>query len=230
MAADGAAGVCVLKFVCWLWRGRAFWKQTARYDERHVAVLASMLHRHGKHELTCVQDGSFDVPGSIVMPESVSSLPDYLPKLWAWSPEFHDLVRERFTSIDLDVVIAGDLGLVLDRPEPFLIWNKASREPYNSSLFALDPGFGNEVWTSMTPTRIACAKRMADYWTGDQSWIAHVLGPGRETFGEETGVMQYRPALHRERMPAGMIAGFMCGPYEPISEAEHSEWVRSAWR
>lgn len=219
-----------MKFVCWLWRGHGFWKRTARYDERHVAVLASMLRRHGGHDLTCVQDGSFDIPGSIVMPESVSSLPDYLPKLWAWSPEFHELIGERFASIDLDVVITGDIASVVETKDPLIIWDHARLELYNSSLFALAPGFGNVVWTSMTLDRIADAKRAAEYWTGDQSWIAHVLGPGQKTFGEASGVMQYRPALHRQAMPAGMIAGFMCGPYEPASEAEYSEWVKAAWK
>ena len=219
-----------MRFVCWLWRGRGFWKKTARYNENHVSVLASMLRRHGGHDLTCVQDGSFDIPGSIVMPEEVSSLPDYMPKLWSWSPEFHRIIGDRFVSIDLDVVITGDIGPVVDTGDPLIIWDRANREHYNSSLFALDPGFGHDVWSLMTPDRIVRAKAKADYWTGDQSWIGYVLGPGQRTFGEASGVMQYRPALHRRAKPVGMIAGFMCGPYEPASEAEQSEWVRAAWK
>lgn len=217
-----------MKFVCWLWRGKGFWKTVARYDESHVRALASMLERHGGHELVCVQDGSFDLPISIIMPEEVRALPDYLPKLWAWSPEFHDIIGERFASIDLDVVVAGDLGPLLDVSLPFLIWDRANREPYNTSLFALEPGFHTRVWTSLSLERIAAAKRTAAYWTGDQSWVTHVLGPDEPTFGQADGVIQYRPSLHRDKRP-DMLAAFFCGPYCPKSESEHSQWVRQAW-
>lgn len=200
-----------------------------KYDERHVLTLASMLHRHGGHELICVQDGSFDLPGSVVMPPSVASLPDYLPKLFAWSPEFHTLIGERFASIDLDVVITGDLGPVLKTDRPFLIWNKANLEPYNTSLFALQPGTHQRVWTELSSARITAARGSAAYWTGDQSWVAHVLGHGEPTFGEETGVIVYRPSLHRQTMPAGALATFLCGPYEPIKERKRSEWIRKTW-
>lgn len=218
-----------MKFVCWLWRGKGFWKTVARYDEGHVRTLASMLERHGGHDLVCVQDGSFDLPGSIIMPEHVRSLPDYLPKLFAWSPEFHDLIGERFASIDLDVVVTDDLGPLVDGNEPFVIWDRANQEPYNTSLFALEPGFHNQVWTGLTPERIADARKHAAYWTGDQSWVAHVLGPDEPTFGEVDGVIQYRPTKHRSAPPAGMKAAFLCGPYEPRSESLHSEWMKDAY-
>ena len=164
------------------------------------------------------------------MPLAVAALPDYLPKLWAWSPEFHRVIGCRFASIDLDVVITGDLGPLLETPDRLRIWNHAAGELYNSSLFALQPGAHNDVWTRMTAERLAAAKRRAAYWTGDQSWISHVIGPGAATFSEADGVIQYRPKLHRDAQPAGMLAAFMCGPYEPFAEGRVSEWVRLAYQ
>lgn len=218
-----------MKFVCCLWRGAGFWKNVAKYDERHVLTLASMLKRNGGHELLCVQDGSFNLPGSIVMLDAVKALPNYLPKLWLWSPEFHAIVGSRFSAIDLDVVIAANLGPLLNGKEPFRIWNRANGEPYNSSLFALQPGFGQSVWTRLSLDAVEKARASKERWTGDQSWIAHVLGPSMPTFGEKDGVIQYRPKRHRAEMPKGMLAGFMCGPYEPASEAELSPWVKKLW-
>lgn len=218
-----------MRFVCWLWRGEGFWKRVTRYEARHVHTLASMLRRHGGHELICVQDGGFDVQGgipSIVMPADVASMPDYLPKLWGWSPEFHEKIGGRFASIDLDVVIMGDVAPVLTGP--FRIWDRADNEPYNTSLFVVEPGLHQEVWTGLSPERLEAAKAEAAYWTGDQSWVAHVLGPDQPTFGEDSGIMQYRPQ-HRKERPEGMRAGFMSGPYDPIKERERSKWVRKAW-
>jgi hypothetical protein len=222
-----------MKFVCWLWRGRGFWKRTATYDGHDVAVLASMLKRHGGHELICVHDGNFVIPTCIwqmPMPSNVAALPDYLPKLWAWSPEFHAVVGERFASIDLDVVLLGDVAHLLSGPEPVRLWDSAVNESYNTSLFAIEPGFGHQVWNSYVPESLAAARDRAVYWTGDQSWVAHVLGPGMPTFSESDGVIRYRPQLHRDAPPPGALAVFLCGPRSAETESEHSEWVRKHWR
>lgn len=164
------------------------------------------------------------------MPARVTALPDYLPKLYGWSGEFHSLIGERFASIDLDVVVTGDLGPLLSGKEPLRIWDKAKQELYNTSLFAIEPGFGNEVWDRLSQKAVAKARASAEYWTGDQSWVGHVLGPRQSTFGERDGVVQYVPSQHRNQQPNGMLAAFMCGPFEPAKEAERSEWVKAAWR
>jgi hypothetical protein len=220
-----------MRFVCWLWRGNGFWKETARYDGRHVATLASMLRRHGGHELICIHDGGFELPRSVEgihMPTRVRKLPDYLPKLWAWSPELHALIGERFASIDLDVVLLGDVAPLLAGPGVRMWGQGAARhEPYNTSLFV--PGIGFGVWESYSPERLAAARAAAPYWTGDQSWVAHVLGPDMPTFGEADGVVRYRGGLHREAPPSGCKAMFFCWPMCPRTEAEHSEWVRREW-
>lgn len=189
-----------------------------------------MLRRHGGHSLTCVTDQKINIEGVsvIAMPDMVVALPDYLPKLWAWSPEFHRLVGRRFASIDLDVVILDDLAPVLATDAPFRIWNEARLEPYNSSLFVLEPGFGNEVWESYSPDRLAKARANARYWTGDQSWVAHILGPNHETFGEKDGVRRYRPTLHGWE-PENCRAVFFCGPYDPATEGCDKPWILKHW-
>lgn len=222
-----------MQFVCWLWRGRDFEQPVASYSIEHVAILANMLRRNGGHRLTCVHDG-VSVPegiGSIRMPAAVALLPDYLPKLWAFSPEFHRIMQyKRFASIDLDVVVLRDLAPVLDTDAPFHIWNSARGEPYNTSLFALQPGHCQPVWCSLTPADLARAKAAAVRWTGDQSWVAHVMGPEQSTFGEDTGVIRYRPSRHRNELPEGTRAAFLCGPMHPSTEREKSAWIRRNWR
>lgn len=222
-----------MRFVCWLWRGRGFWKRTATYDVQHVEALASMLRRHGGYRLACVHDGSFQMPEGVQgvpMPAHVADLPNYLPKLWAWSPEFHERIGERFASIDLDVVLLGDPAAELYGPEPVRIWDSAVGEPYNSSLFVLTPGTGHEVWERMTPAAVEAARKASTRWTGDQSWIAHVLGPHLPTFGEGSGIIRYRPSKHRHEAPADARAVFLCGPYDPRTEAQGSTWIKQAWR
>lgn len=218
-------------FVCWLWKGHGFDRQVVKYGERHVTTLSDMLWRHGGHSLWCVHDGNFSppVPG-IRMPDDVAALPDYLPKLWAWSAEFHALMPGRFASIDLDAIVVADLEPVLASRRPLKIWDQARGERYNTSLFALQPGFGNAVWDCATPEAIERAKAQAERWTGDQSFVSYILGDGHDTFGESDGVLQYRPTVHRAACPDGARALFTCGPYDPKREAEESEWIREAYR
>jgi len=220
-----------MDFLCFLWRGSGFWQRVATYDVRHVAVLARMLTRHGGHRLTCAHDG-VELPegvGSIRMPEHVASLPNYLPKLWAWSPDVHERMSRRFACIDLDVVILDDLEPVLATAAPIRLWNSARGEPYNSSLFTIEPGHGHDVWSTMTPGRVAAARARATRWTGDQSWINHVLGPGLPTFGEETGVIRYMRSLHAHHPPPGTRAAFLCGPMAPDTEQNFSRWIARSW-
>ncbi len=220
------------RVVCFLWRGRDFWQPVARYTVEHVAVLARMLARHGEHCLTCIHDG-VGMPAGLVgirMPDAVAALPDYLPKLWAWSPELQQRIGGRYACIDLDVVLLGDIGPVLETSAPIRIWDSAKGEPYNTSLFTIEPGHGTDVWTTMTPERVGHARESATRWTGDQSWVAHVLGPDLPTFGEASGIVRYRRSKHAAAPPAGTRAVFLCGPHEPGSESRHSKWIKQQWK
>ena len=221
-------------FVTCLFTGHGFDRdRVMTYGPRHVAVLANMLRRHGGHELVCVHDGQ-DLPAGVTgvqMPDNVAALPRYYPKTWALSDALGHVIGETYAAIDLDVVIVADPAAALPADVRFASWDQARGEPYNSSLFVLEPGARREVWDRFSVEAAEKAERTATYrWTGDQSWIAHVLGPGECTFGEDTGILQYRPSKHRAACPEGARALFMCGPYRPDLEAEHSEWVREAYR
>lgn len=223
-----------MDFVCTLWRGTGFWKRTATYGPQHVERLAAMLARHGGHALTVVHDGNFELPAgvrSVRMPAAVAELPDYLPKLWLWSPDLADAMDvDRFACVDLDVVILDDLAPVLATANHIRLWDAAVGEPYNTSLFTLTPGHGHQVWWRYSDAALAGARARAKRWTGDQSWVAHILGWGMPTFGEATGVFRYRPTKHRQAPPRGARAAFFCGPFCPQTESEHSEWVRANWK
>lgn len=199
----------------------------ARYHEQHVTALSAMLKQYGGHELICVQDGTFNIPNSIIMPDYISALPDYLPKLWAWSEEFHSIINRRFISIDLDTVILSDIGYIFDNDLPFYIWNEAVKEAYNSSLFVLSVNHYNNVWNDLSPNKLLVAKSKARKWTGDQSWIEYVLGSNMPTFGKDTGVIRYRPSKHRLDKPKRAKALFFCGPYDPITEGDKSSWIKA---
>jgi hypothetical protein len=218
-----------------LWSGHAFWKPVVKYGVRHVEVLANMLKRHGGHDLTVVHDGTFDLPvhlDAVRMPDEVASLPDYQPKLWLWSPDLRETIGERFVAIDLDVIVLGDLGPLLDVACPVYLWNEAVGEPYNTSLFAVKPSAGLQVWEMFrdNPAQLARAARSMPRWTGDQSWVALILGPLLPTFGEVEGVVRYRPGRDVGGVPADTLAVFFCGPRCPATIKDDVKWVADNWR
>ena len=233
-----------MRFVTTLWNGHAFWKPVVKYSVEHVERLASMLNRHGGHKLTVVHDGTFDLPrqvDAIRMPDEVASLPDYQPKLWLWSRELGETIGERYAAIDLDVVVLADLAPMLAANRriphvPLAIWDEAVGEPYNTSLFAVEPDYARAVWTTFAadPRRLQIAAANATRWTGDQSWVAHVI-QSRDlikpmTFSERDGVLRYRGRRDEAGVPEGTKAVFFCGPMCPKTVGETVPWVRACWK
>lgn len=221
----------MIPFVCWLFTGHDFDRsRVVRYGPKHVQHLNRMLKRVGPYDLVCVTDQPEDVkaqcPGIEVirMPDRVAAFPSYYPKLWAFSKEFGDKIGRRFCSIDLDTVIVTDPAPLLKRTEEFVVWDQAKLELYNTSFFLLDPNSRTQVWDGFTVQTAETARLGYRKWCGDQSWMAHILGEGEATFSEGDGLIQYRRTLHREKFPKGMIAAFLCGPYDPMTE--DSPWIR----
>ncbi|MEC9346068.1 MAG: hypothetical protein VYB54_07560 [Pseudomonadota bacterium] len=220
-------------FVCWLFRGNDFdRRKVMTYTPAHVATLAAMLQRHGGHRLVCVSDMDVNVPGVrvIPMPRHVSALISYYPKLWAFSMQFAEQIGERFASIDLDVVVMGDLGPLLDEPGDFRIWDSARGQPYNSSFFVMDPGARWRVWEDFDQALAERVKSRYERWCGDQGWIAHVLGPDEAVFPESEGeLIRYRSREHQFGVPETAKAVFTCGPYRPDT-LRHLHWVEDHYR
>ncbi|MEJ2125545.1 MAG: class I SAM-dependent methyltransferase [Alphaproteobacteria bacterium] len=215
-----------MRFVCFLWRGKAFWKDVAKYGEEDVAYVSRALRRYG-HSLTCVHDGTFDIAQygipEIIMPEFVASMPDYMPKLWLWSVDFQERIGEPFAFIDLDCVIIDDPAAVFDTKHRLNFWDWAKDEPYNTSLVYITPYTGNNVW--LNRGRVAEAKRNWKYWTGDQSLVGWTLGEGLHTFGEAEGVVQFRKETMSDAKPNARVI-FFCGPRGPRDVMASVPWLK----
>lgn len=225
-----------MQFVCILYKGYDFPKPVATYDERDVAYLRDRLAEFG-HSLLCVHDGHFPELRKACdldfrLPRRVYSLPDYEPKLWLWSRQFHDMLHamgeRRFAYIDLDCIVLKDLADLLTTDDPVRLWNFAKREPYNTSLFACDLYQGNEIWERRS--EIPEAKTKWPYWTGDQSFVGYVLGAGCATFGPDDGVVNFSRKTMQAGPPKGAKVVFFCGPNSPQQERAHTPWVDAILR
>jgi hypothetical protein len=188
-----------------LYRGHSFDKPAVSYDVQDVLDLQHMLKQHGGHTLQCVTDGTFDLPPDIetvIMPEDVRNMPNYLPKLWLWSAEFHaQQTGRQIVYLDLDCIILKDPAKIVSDGDDLRIWDWAKDEMYNTSFFVLRAGHHPEVWDRRS--QIAHARSTMtgppgaqSRWTGDQSFVGYVLGPKMPTFTMADGVQPFRASIH----------------------------------
>ena len=110
----------MLKIVTWLWdTGKPHWKKPIKFDQNHVNILANMFrrHLHIPHEMVCITD---QIDG---FNENIRIIPlwnDYnrsggcFRRLKIFSDEMAALIGKRFVSVDLDVVLVGDITPIFD--------------------------------------------------------------------------------------------------------------------
>lgn len=235
-----------LSVVCWKWRGRAGYRST--FSSVHVNTLRRMVTRHypKPHRFFCVtddpaglDDGVIAIPlwddhSRVLNPHGLSS-PSCYRRLKIFSHEAKSIFGERVVSLDLDVVITGDLRALWDRPEDFVIWGDTAKStPYNGSMFLLRTGTRTDVWTRFSPTHSPRLTKSLGYIGSDQAWIAAVLGGREPIWTVKDGVYSYRNHVHNtptRRLPVGARIVIFHGKYDPwSSECQRLHWVSEHYR
>lgn len=223
-----------------------------RFRAWHVNRMAAMFRRHLRepHDFVCVTDDPEGLDENVRAVPLWSDLAD-IPnphgprepacyrRLKLFSAEAAELVGERILAIDLDMVLTGDLGPIVHRPEPVvLLATTAPNIPVNGSLVLVTPGVAEEVWTSFNPETSPKLARKAGCHGSDQGWLAwHLLhgclkdragvwnaGPGEpiQFFGEH---MRRQGA--QSRLPEGTRLVSFHGRGEPWGMTEQLlPWVQ----
>lgn len=219
------------------------------FTAEHVNVAARMVARHYQHphRFVCLTDdaGGLDIGIDAVpiwddhaaMPSPHGpAYPSCYRRLKLFAPEMAELLGPRFVSIDLDVVVTGDLTPIWHRDEDFVIMGALGSPTthYNGSMMLMTAGARAQVWTDFDPVRSPLAALRNRQFGSDQGWISHRLGRGEATWGVRDGIYSYRygtpPA--RERLPDDARLVFFNGKrLAPWAEEPQSrDWVREHWQ
>lgn len=244
----------MLDVVTWKWRPRPGYRST--FPAEAVNCLAAQVRRHypKPHRFTCITDesGGIDTDHVRIIPlwdtfaevpnPSNGRNPSCYRRLKAFSREAQTLIGPRFVSLDLDVLITGDLSPIFDRQEDFVIWGGQSvrtgrPDPYcwyNGSLWLLQAGTRPQVWETFDPAHSPLAAHRAGCRGSDQGWIAHCLGPREARFGLDDGVYSYRNHILPQggKLPPDARIVIFHGKHDPWDAdvlARH-DWVREHWR
>lgn len=139
----------MLTVVCWRWGGV--------FGPEYVNRLKLGLRKHLRldHRLVCITDDAtgIDVDVAVLPIRHYTNTPRCRRRMKQYDARFARALGERILSIDLDVVITGDLTPLVDRPEPIVCWKVGYAGVFSGSfvlyrfdaldgayqLFAADP-------------------------------------------------------------------------------------------
>jgi hypothetical protein len=234
----------MLTVVCWRWEPPAGYR--SQFGPAAVNVLRRMVARHypRPHRFVCVTDAPAGLdPEVIALPPwndfadvpspSGGRNPSCYRRLRAFHPDIAETLGERFVSLDLDVVITGDLRPLWDRPEDFVIYGDTNpRTFYNGSMFLLSSGARPRVWAAFDPARSPGLSKAAGHHGSDQGWISYCLGPGEAKWTSKDGAYSYRNEIAQDQrqLPEDARIVFFHGHVDPWSPyAQMIPWVKTHW-
>jgi len=238
----------MLSVVCWKWRPPVTGYRST-FGPENVNTLRRMVARHylAPHRFICVTDDAAGIdPDVEVIPlwndwADVPSPhggknPSCYRRLRAFHPEAAQWFGPRFVSIDLDVVVTGNLAPLWDRPDPFVAYgNTHPTTHYNGSMFMLNAGAHPGVWTEFNPHRSPHLSKTNGQFGSDQGWFSFKIGPGKPKWTKADGVYSFRNDMQQGKvrgLPADARLVIFHGKDDPWSPEvqRHHPWVREHYR
>lgn len=223
----------MLTIVSWLWG--------QKYDVGYVRRLAYGLQTHitQPYRTILLSDhlasaGYFDEQ-VVISDLALLEMPGCFARLRLFDPEWqakHGISPgHRIVCIDLDVVVAGPLEPLFDRPEPFVILQGAnsSNPGSNGSLWMLRAGYRPDVWSDFS---IGAAMQLPCYqFPDDQGWFdAKIPDAAKWNCGPESGIWSFRKRgwPKDDRLPSGARLVVFPGWRDP-AQFRHLSWIDATW-
>ena len=236
----------MLSVVCWRWKPRPGYRST--FPPSTVNTLRAMVARHypHPHRFICVTDDATGMDPEIEIVHDFADFaqlpspngvqhPSCYRRLRLFHPHAAQWFGERFVSLDLDMVITGDLAPIWNRPEDFVMCGDTNpRTFYNGSMLLLRAGARSKVWTTFDPRHSPRLARSSGQFGSDQGWISHCLGGGEAKWTTADGVYSFRNHILKtpaRNLPKGAKVVIFHGAVDPWNaQAQALPWVREHYR
>ncbi len=234
--------------VCWRWKPQVGYR--SEYPPKTVNVLKAMVDRWypHPHRFLCVTDDPDGIDPSVEIVPAWNDFahlqsphgkrnPACYRRLRMFHPEIESVFGNRFVSLDLDVVMTGDLSPLWNRTEDVVMYGDTNPQPrsfYNGSMVLLRAGSRPQVWDRFQPDRSPEEALRAGAWGSDQGHISHILGPGEAKWSKADGVYSLRNDFEQTRrrtLPADAKVIVCHGRHDPWSAYAQDTypWIRQHW-
>lgn len=229
--------------VCWKWATPGY---RSTFGPEQVNVARRMVARHfpHPHKFICVTDDASGLDPQVEVVPAWNDFagvpsphggknPSCYRRLRMFHPEIGSVFGQRFVSLDLDMVITGDLTPVWDRPEDIVLYGDTNPRTYfNGSMILMTAGCRPQVWTDFDPVESPRIAKAAGHFGSDQGWISYRLGPNEAKWTKADGIYSYRNDIARKgnQIPADAKVVVCHGAHDPWTQPLKSfKWCQEAY-
>jgi len=229
----------MLTVVCWRW-GKLFGPE---YVNRLRAGLE--LHLALPHRLVCVTDDPRGLDrrvDAVPLPEGLRDTPRCRRRMRIFSRDFAAGLGARLLSIDLDVVLVGDITPLVDRREPLVCWRVGYAGVYSGSFHLMDAGHLDGLWRAYESDPEGYPRRVSgETVPSDQAMLnAYLRGDDVPHWTEADGFVTYFGRSYerleylgvgprRTVLPAGARVVVLGSADLAELEAGRDPWMREHW-
>jgi len=232
----------MISILVWKW-GRLFGPE---YPNRTRSMLKR--HLHLPHRLYCVTDDPTGLDPEIevvAIPTWLADTPRCRRRMQQYSADFDALFGARLLSIDLDVVIVGDITPIVDRPEPVVCWRVGYANVFSGSFVLWSAGALDGAWCSYRADPEGYPQRAQPGGVGsDQAMLNKWLRESRSPVAEWTeadGFVSYFGAGYeklehhgigprQQTLPNGARIIVMGSADKADLESGRYHWARENWK
>jgi hypothetical protein len=217
-------------------------KNQLDYGNEHVNILYRSIQRNSTHNIKfiCITDDISGIDKNIItipLWDKCRNLGGCYNRLFVFDRSMQTLLGDRFTCIDLDCVIVGNIDNILDRTEEFIInqyqTKGTQKQKYNGGLFTMDAGSRKQVWEKFdminSHNMLQKLRDNGDLLGSDQAWIQYILGENEKKFTNADGVYDYA-FLENGALPDNANIVFFPGRVDPFFEKDKISWIKEHWR
>ncbi len=200
---------------------------------------------HGPYRFFCVTDDPSGLHPSVIPVPLWDDFSDLYPengkaglscyrRLRVFSSDAKDIFGDRLVSIDLDVVLTGDMSPLWDQNIDFAMCGAfTARSIYNGSMWMLKTGAREQVWRDFDPVNVARLCAESGLRGSDQAWISLCLGTGERRWTTEDGIYSYGTHLYPNGgdLPSNARLVSFNGNKKPWHTGlrKKYDWIKNGW-
>lgn len=233
----------MLSVVTWKWNrpdGSALFE--AHYVNR--LRLALQRHLHLPHRMFCFTDDPTGMDSDIqTFPiEEFQDTPRCRRRMKQFDRAMRGLVGPRMLSLDLDIVLVGDITSIVNRPEPIVCWKVAHAGVFSGSFVLMDTGLLHPLYELFKADPVGYPARVQPRGVpSDQAMLNHFLrGRPIPHWTERDGFVTYYGAGYErlehlgvgprhQQLPVGARIVVLGSADKAVMDEGQYPWVREHW-